>query len=103
MIAEGLARNILGDTYVVQSAGSKPTKLNPLAVQVMTEIGIDIANHAISEIEHFGPLLTKDGNYYESANKDRLNKLKPCELMEDPKIKEAVKKAKRKFQKTNKD
>ena len=41
-MAEGLARNLMPDRTVF-SAGSAPTKLNPHAVTVMREIGIDIA------------------------------------------------------------
>lgn len=43
-MAEGLARRIFGDRVArVQSAGSRPSRLNPVAVEVMAEIGIDIA------------------------------------------------------------
>ncbi|PIU01028.1 MAG: low molecular weight phosphatase family protein [Bdellovibrionales bacterium CG10_big_fil_rev_8_21_14_0_10_45_34] len=44
-IAEGLAKVILRGKAEVNSAGSIPKKLNPLAVQVMNEVGIDISNH----------------------------------------------------------
>lgn len=44
-MAEGLARNILGPNVRVQSAGSKPSTVNPYAVEVMREIGIDITSH----------------------------------------------------------
>ena len=40
-IAEGLARQIFPNSEV-KSAGSHPGKLNPIAVMVMNEIGIDI-------------------------------------------------------------
>ena len=42
-MAEGLARQILGDRVEVFSAGSKPSIVNPHAIEVMAEIGIDIA------------------------------------------------------------
>lgn len=43
-LAEGLARQLFpNDT--IQSAGSHPGTLNPSAVTVMKEIGIDISNH----------------------------------------------------------
>lgn len=41
-MAEGLARQTFGDRLRVQSAGSEPAGLNPYAVQVMGEIGVDI-------------------------------------------------------------
>ncbi len=46
-MAEGLARRLFGDTARVQSAGSAPTRVNPYAIEVMAEIGIDIrAQHS---------------------------------------------------------
>jgi arsenate reductase len=42
-IAEGLLRFLHGEKYEVFSAGTNPTKVNPLAVKVMSEIGIDIS------------------------------------------------------------
>lgn len=43
-IAEGLAKKIFGAAVQVESAGSQPTKVNPFAIQVMKEVGIDIAS-----------------------------------------------------------
>ncbi|MEX2479304.1 MAG: VOC family protein [Gammaproteobacteria bacterium] len=42
-MAEGLARDVFGERVTVASAGSKPTKVDPLAIEVMAERGIDIA------------------------------------------------------------
>jgi two-component system, OmpR family, phosphate regulon sensor histidine kinase PhoR len=42
-MAEGLARAIVPKRIEVFSAGTNPTRVNPLAVQVMKEIGIDIS------------------------------------------------------------
>jgi len=44
-MAEGLARRLLGASATVQSAGSHPTRVNPLAAVVMRELGIDISAH----------------------------------------------------------
>jgi thioredoxin type arsenate reductase len=41
-IAEGLARARFGDRVHVQSAGSKPSTVNPFAIRVMADIGVDI-------------------------------------------------------------
>lgn len=41
-MAEGLARQLFPQAQI-QSAGSHPTKLNPYAITVMKEIGIDIS------------------------------------------------------------
>ena len=38
------------ELYEVFSAGTTPAELNPLAVQVMQEIGIDISNHVATDI-----------------------------------------------------
>jgi arsenate reductase (thioredoxin) len=42
-IAEGLLGTLYGDEYEVFSAGTNPTQVNPLAIKVMEEIGIDIS------------------------------------------------------------
>ena len=42
-IAEGWARRLLGDQYEVYSAGIEKHGLNPMAVKVMAEAGVDIA------------------------------------------------------------
>ena len=40
-LAKGLARQLFGNRVVVQSAGSEPTTINPVAVEALREIGID--------------------------------------------------------------
>lgn len=52
-MAEGLLRNLYHEKYEVFSAGSTPTKVNPLAIRVMAEIGIDISKHVSKSIEEF--------------------------------------------------
>ncbi|WP_304458273.1 MULTISPECIES: arsenate reductase (thioredoxin) [Alicyclobacillus] len=44
-MAEGWARHLGGDRIEVQSAGVEAHGLNPRAVQVMREVGIDISHH----------------------------------------------------------
>ncbi len=44
-IAEGLARATAPAGWSVSSAGSHPGTLNPLAVRVMADVGIDISDH----------------------------------------------------------
>lgn len=44
-MAEGIARDMLGNGAHIMSAGSEPTKVNPYAVRVMAEVGIDISGH----------------------------------------------------------
>ena len=42
-MAEGWARHLHGDALAAYSAGVKPTVLNPDAVRVMAEAGVDIS------------------------------------------------------------
>jgi arsenate reductase (thioredoxin) len=44
-MAEGWARHLLGDRYRVQSAGSQPSRVNPCAIEVMREVGVDLSDH----------------------------------------------------------
>jgi len=44
-MAEGLLRHLAGDKFDVFSAGVNPAQVNPLAIKVMSEIGIDISHH----------------------------------------------------------
>ena len=52
-MAEGLLRHLAGDRYEVASAGTHPAGLNPGAVEVMKEIGIDISMHRSKHINEF--------------------------------------------------
>lgn len=54
-MAEGLARHLLGDAAVVQSAGSKPTRVNPYAIEVMRELDIDISKHHSKSVQDIEP------------------------------------------------
>src|SRR5690349_15752364 len=49
-LAEGLARQLFPQGEI-QSAGSHPGKLNPYAVAIMNEIGIDISKHYSKSID----------------------------------------------------
>lgn len=50
-MAEGLARHILGDGVEATSAGSQPSRVNPFAIEVMAEIGIDISAQRSKSID----------------------------------------------------
>lgn len=53
-LAEGILRSAAGDLLNVASAGSKPAGyVHPLAIQVMTEIGIDISGHHSKHMNDF--------------------------------------------------
>jgi len=44
-MAEGFLRHMAGDRFDAHSAGTNPTTVNPMAVAVMREKGIDISQH----------------------------------------------------------
>ena len=48
-MAEGFGSNYI-DKHNIQSAGTHPLPIHPLAITVMNEIGIDIANHKSKSI-----------------------------------------------------
>lgn len=50
-MAEGLAREMLGPDINVQSAGSRPSRVNPYAIEVMDEIGIDIRGQRSKSVD----------------------------------------------------
>src|SRR3989338_8588325 len=50
-LAEGLARHLYGPKAQVMSAGSIPGALNPIAVTVVREIGIDISGHRSKSVD----------------------------------------------------
>lgn len=52
-MAEGLLRHIAGDQFEVFSAGTRPVGLNPNAVKIMSEIGIDIAGSRSKAVDEF--------------------------------------------------
>ena len=54
-MAEGLARRIFGAQVSVHSAGSEPSRVNPYAVEVMAEVGIDIRSHTSKSVETIDP------------------------------------------------
>lgn len=54
-MAEGLARSILGDQVEVLSAGSRPSKVNPYAIEALAEIGIDISGHRSKSVDDVDP------------------------------------------------
>jgi arsenate reductase len=59
-MAEALLNRLAGDRFEAESAGLEPGQLNPLAVEVMKEIGIDISgNRTKSAFDLF-----KEGRLY---------------------------------------
>jgi arsenate reductase len=52
-MAEGIVNHFHADRFRAFSAGSHPRGVNPLAVRVMAEIGIDISNHRSKNLGEF--------------------------------------------------
>jgi len=53
-MAEGLCRHLRGDEISAHSAGIEKHGLNPLAVRVMKEIGIDISGQHSKTVDELG-------------------------------------------------
>lgn len=54
-MAEGLARSMAPEGTTIMSAGSSPATVNPYAVEVMREIGIDLAGHRSKSVDEIPP------------------------------------------------
>jgi arsenate reductase (thioredoxin) len=55
-MAEGILRREVGDVVTVESAGSEPAKyVHPNAIQVMSELGIDISKNRSKHLNEFLP------------------------------------------------
>jgi arsenate reductase (thioredoxin) len=53
-MAQGLAQHHFKDSIKAQSAGSEPSgQVNPLAVQVMADTGIDISAHSSKSVDQY--------------------------------------------------
>ncbi len=52
-MAEGWLRHLGGNRYEAFSAGTRPQGLNPLAVRVMAEAGVDISAHRSEPVERY--------------------------------------------------
>ena len=52
-MAEAFLNKLAGDRFSSESAGFEPGKLNPIVVEVMKEIGIDIANNKTKDVFDF--------------------------------------------------
>jgi len=54
-MAEGIARSVFGNRVRVQSAGSRPSRVNPYAIEVMRELGIDLSTHESKSVDTIDP------------------------------------------------
>ena len=59
-MGEGLLRRLAGDKMDVFSAGSRSSRVNPVAIEAMRARGIDISSHTSDHLERY---LTKEFDY----------------------------------------
>jgi len=52
-MAEGFFRQLGGADYEAHSAGTYPSIVNPLAIEAMREVGIDISSHRSKSVDEF--------------------------------------------------
>jgi arsenate reductase len=52
-MAEGFLRAMAGDQFEVASAGTEATRVHPLAITAMAEIGIDLSGHTSKTLDAF--------------------------------------------------
>jgi arsenate reductase len=53
-MAEGIANHFWGDQMEAYSSGTEATYVNPIAIEVLKEIGIDISKHQSKNLTVFG-------------------------------------------------
>ncbi len=54
-MAEGIAKSLWGDQALIQSAGSKPSTVNPFSIKALAEIGIDISGQYSKSVADIDP------------------------------------------------
>lgn len=52
-MAEGFLRALAGDRVEVASAGTEATRVHPLAIRAMDDVGIDLRGHASKTLDPF--------------------------------------------------
>ena len=52
-MAEGLLRHLAGDRFEAHSAGTEATRVRPLAVRAMAEIGVDISGQESKTLDRY--------------------------------------------------
>jgi arsenate reductase len=50
-MAEGFLRAMAGDRFTVASAGTEATRVHPLALRAMAEVGVDLAGHTSKVVD----------------------------------------------------
>jgi arsenate reductase len=52
-MAEGFLRSLAGDRFEVASAGTEATRVHPLAMRAMADVGIDLSRHTSKIVGEF--------------------------------------------------
>ena len=52
-MAEGFLRALAGDRFEIASAGTEATRVHPLAIRAMEEVGISLAGHTSKTLDRF--------------------------------------------------
>ncbi len=52
-MAEGLLRHLDNDRFEVLSAGTHPSRVHPISIRVMKEIGIDVSSHTSDPLDKY--------------------------------------------------
>jgi arsenate reductase (thioredoxin) len=50
-MAEGFLRSFAGDRFEIASAGTQATRVHPLAIRAMADIGIDLSRHTSKVVD----------------------------------------------------
>ena len=53
-MAEGFLRSIAPDRFEVESAGTRGTRVHPLAIAAMAELGVDISGQRSKSVDEVG-------------------------------------------------
>src|SRR5215210_9495509 len=52
-MAEGLLRHLAGNRFEVMSAGTETTRVRPLAIRAMEEVGVDISGQGSNTLDRY--------------------------------------------------
>ncbi len=52
-IAHGLLQDMAGNRFEVFSAGSHPSRVHPMSIVVMEEVGVDISHHTSDYVDDY--------------------------------------------------
>jgi arsenate reductase len=52
-MAEGLLRDLAGDRFEAMSAGTEATRVRPLAIRAMEEVGVDISHQESKTLDRY--------------------------------------------------